>query len=147
MSLLKKIGKGLGRVVKKIAPIASVIPGPVGAIGRAASGALGGISTAALTLPALPAVVGAGGAIVRSLPGVGAAAGRVLRSPVGRAVAGGAAGAAIFDAAGNLIGFKKKKRRINPLNHKALTRALRRVERAKKTCSRVNRITVRKEKC
>lgn len=154
MSIFRKIGRAL----KKAAPIMAAVPGPIGAVGKIASGALGGgmaMHAGAGMFPALPTIGGAvvrslpsvGGAVVRSLPGVGAAVGRVATGRIGRAVAGGAIGAAIYDAAGNLIGYRKKKRRINPLNHRALSRALRRVEAAKKTCSRVNRITIRKEKC
>lgn len=137
MSLFSKIGKVIG----KVANVAKFVPGPVGAVARVASvaGAVGGAVSAsrsvAKALPALPAVT-------RSLPGIGRVAGTV-----GRAVGAAATGYAIYDAAGNFIGNRKRSRRINPLNYRALNRALSRVEKAKHAMKRVNAITVRKEKC
>lgn len=136
MSLLKKAFK----IAKKVLPkAAGFIPGPIGTgmkvLGGAAS--LGGIATVgravvagSRSLPALPGVV-------RSVPGIGKIA----------KVAGTAAtGAAVYDAAGNFLGTRKRRRRINPLNHRALSRALKRVEKVKSTMKRVNAITIRKAK-
>jgi len=89
----------------------------------------------------LPTVLPGAGAII------GGVAGRIGMGKIGRAVVGGAVGAAIFDQAGNLIGYGKKRRRINPLNYRALKRALRRVEGAHNAMKRVGRITVKKDKC
>lgn len=56
------------------------------------------------TMSLLPAIAGVAGRVVRG-------GGAILRSPVGRAVTGGAAGAAIYDAAGNLLRGRPGKRR------------------------------------
>lgn len=137
MSLFSKIGKVIG----KVANVAKFIPGPVGTVARVAAGAgaiAGGakaISVAGKALPALPA-------IGRALPGIGKVAGRAAG-----AIGTVATGVAIYDAAGNYLGQRKKGRRINPLNWRALNRALSRVEKAKTAMKRVNSITIRKEKC
>lgn len=142
MSLLKKIGK----VVKKVAGVASnFIPGPIGTVARAVTkvaagaGAVtagGAVIRAGSRLPPLPPV--------RSLPGIGrvGGGGGIIRS-----AAGTAAGVAIYDAAGNLIGTRAPRKRMNPLNHRALSRALRRVEAAKRMTKRLNAITIRKKDC
>ena len=49
-------------------------------------------------------------------------------------------GGLVYDAAGNLIG-KAASRRMNPLNHRALSRAIRRVKGAKRICRKVESIT------
>jgi len=137
MSLFSKIGK----IVGKVANVASFIPGPVGVAGRvvagvgAAAGAVKAVGAVRKALPALPAVG-------RALPGIGKVAGKV-----GSAVGAAATGYAIYDAAGNFLGNKRRSRRINPLNYRALNRALSRVEKAKHAMKRVNAITIRKEKC
>lgn len=153
MSLLKRLGK----VVKKIAPVASFVPGPIGAIGKVAS--VVGASraamipgTSAFVAGALPRAVGA---LPRVLPGVGAVGGTIARG-VGRAVTSGAArkwskraaklagyaiiGAGVYDSMGNLVGTAAR-RKINPLNHRALDRAVRRVCAAKKVLKRVEKLT------
>lgn len=145
MSFFKKIIRGAGKLVGRAA---GLVPGPIGTIARVvgAGGALAG-SAGALT-KSLPAV--------RSLPGIGTVmaggAGKVLgpMSRIGGKVLTGAGvaatGVAIYDAAGNYLGMRKRKRRINPLNGRALSRALRRVEKVKSTMKRVNAITIRKAK-
>ena len=144
MSLFSKVFKAGKKLIGKIAPLAGVIPGPVGAIGKAVgmigtAGAVGG------------AMAGAGRAVIpavgRTLPGIGKIGGAIVRSPVARGVAAGAAGSAIYDAAGNYLGQRRRSRRINPLNHKALKRAMTRIEKSKQLVKRLNSITIRKEKC
>ena len=49
-------------------------------------------------------------------------------------------GGLVYDAAGNLMG-KAASRRMNPLNHRALSRAIRRVKGAKRICRKVESIT------
>lgn len=135
MSLFSKIGKFVGKAVKTVAPF---IPGPIGAVAKvvgAGSAVAGGVAAMGRALPA-----------VRSLPAVGKTIGRALPR-IGGAIGTVATGVAIYDAAGNYLGNKKRSRRINPLNNRALMRALRRVEKVKSTMKRVNAITIRKEKC
>lgn len=129
MSLFSKALKSVGKIAKKVAPM---IPGPIGTVARAV-GVGGVVAGAAKALPALPKMLPA---VVRSAPGIG--------KTVVRTVGTAATGAAIYDAAGNLIGTRRRRRRINPLNHRALNRALKRVEKAKKAMKRVNAITIRK---
>jgi len=131
MSLFSKIGKVIGKVASKVS---GFIPGPLGAAAGIAGGLLGGVKKMR-TLPALPGAV-------RALPGIGRTAGRVAGA-AGAAVTG----VAVYDTVGNLIGYKARRRRINPLNHRALNRALRRIEKVKHAMKRVSAITVRKEKC
>lgn len=150
MSLLKKIRKGLRTVGKtvlaaKTGGLSTAISAVRGVKGAAA--AAGGMGIVA----GLPAI---GGAVARTLPGigrvgsaVGGAVTRVAGSRVGRAVGAAAAGVAIYDAAGNLLGYQKKRRRINPMNWRALNRALRRVEKAKKAAKRINAVSIRKKDC
>jgi len=140
MSLFSKIGKIVGKVAGKVAPF---IPGPVGMVARGvtAIGAGAGIVKAgSKVLPSIRALPGVG-SVRAALPAIrrvgGAAAG---------AVGAAATGVAIYDAAGNFMGTRKKGRRINPLNHRALTRALRRIEKVKHSMKRVNAITIRKAK-
>ena len=134
------IWRSIGKLAKKAA---GFIPGPIGAVAKllTAGGAVVAASRAALPV------------VARIVPGVGQVVvrgARRARGPIGRIVgaAGTAAtGAAIYDAAGNYMGDRKKHRGINPMNMKAAKRALRRIERAKKLMSRLGHITIRKEKC
>lgn len=145
MSLFSRIGKVLGKVAKVAAPF---IPGPIGAIARGI-GTVGAMGAAtAMAGPAMKALP----AIGRSLPGIGRLGGaaRTVGRVGGRVIgaAGVAAtGVAIYDAAGNYLGQKKRSRRINPLNHRALKRAMSRIEKSKNLVKRLNSITIRKEKC
>lgn len=146
MSLFKKLGK----IVGKVAKVAQFVPGPIGIAGKVASKVLpvtkvvaaGGLAAAvgrtavtraASKLPALPM-----SPVGRTLPGIGS---------IAKSAAGTAAGVAVYDAAGNFLGNRKKSRRVNPLNYKALTRALRRVEKAKHLQKRLSNITIRKKEC
>lgn len=166
MSLLSKLAKKAGKALKKIAPIAApLIGGPVGTIlGGIAGGRGGGGGVAAPPtmnmgmFPALPPIAATIGrslpaVIPRVLPGLGTAAraggavARVARSPAvkkwGRRAINAAGwytvGSAVFDAAGNYMG-QVGRRRMNPLNHRALRRAISRVKSAKKICAQVERI-------
>lgn len=49
-------------------------------------------------------------------------------------------GATVFDGSGNEVG-RIAGRRMNPLNHRALSRAIRRVKGAKRICRKVESIT------
>jgi len=158
MSLLKRIGKGLKKVVSKVGPLAAAIPGPVGVIAGAAGSILAAKQAAVQpmgmvgTLPALGGVVRAlPTALPRVLPGIGAATrtigGAVARGGIrkwSKAAAKAAGytivGQAIYDAAGNLIGHTSR-RRINPLNHRALSRAITRVCSAKKIVKKIEKLT------
>jgi len=132
----------------------TVLAAKTGGFSTAISAVRGVAKTAAggaVVAAGLPAI---GGAVTRTLPGIGrvggavvGAAGRAVRSPVGRAIGAAATGAAIYDAAGNLLGYQKKRRRINPMNWRALNRALRRVEKAKKAAKRINAVSIRKKDC
>lgn len=114
-------------------------------------------------LPAIVRGVGAIGGAVRTLPGIGRIGGAVggaarvggviARNPAVRkwtrraAEAAGYAviGKAIYDSAGNKVG-NLPGRRINPLNARALNRAMRRVCAAKNICERVDEITTGKKR-
>lgn len=135
MSLFKKIIRGAGKLVGKAA---SFIPGPIGTVAKVATGIAAGASAARkMAGPALPAI--------RSLPGVGSVgpAIRTVGRTAGRVVGAAATGAVLYDAAGNLVSTGKRSRRINPLNHKALNRALRRVCSAKGLADRLNAIEIK----
>lgn len=135
MSLLKKVVKVAGKLANKAGPVASMIPGPIGVAGRVVTGvatagaaisgakAIGGL---ARSLPALPRVI----------PGVGKAV-----KMAGKVASAAATGYFIYDAAGNLIGTRKKHRRLNPMNHRALNRAIRRVCAAKKIAKKIEKLT------
>lgn len=114
MSILRSLGRLAGQGLKAWA--GAVIPGagPIMMAASAANAARRGRMSAAQS-PALELVRGGynpmiGSRAMSMLPAIAGVAGRVvrgggaiLRSPVGRAVTGGAAGAAIYDAAGNLL--------------------------------------------
>lgn len=135
MSLLGKVFKAAGKVVKSALPL---VPGPIGTIAKTVAGITAGtaaIKTIGSVGKTLPAIGSIGKAV---LPGIGKVA----------KVAGAAAtGYAIYDAAGNFLGNRKRSRRINPMNYRAANRALKRIEKAKKLMDRLGRITIRKEKC
>ena len=73
----KKIGKKLGKVVKKVAPIAAFIPG----VGTALGGVLGGIGGLATKIPGIGGALGsigstvAGGIAKMGIPGISSIAG------------------------------------------------------------------------
>tara|TARA_R100000278_G_scaffold112039_1_gene89718 strand:+ start:663 stop:2444 length:1782 start_codon:yes stop_codon:yes gene_type:complete len=73
----KKIGKKLGKVVKKVAPIAALVPG----VGTALGGVLGGIGGLATKIPGIGGALGnigstiAGGIAKAGIPGISSIAG------------------------------------------------------------------------
>lgn len=116
-----------------------------------AAGALPAITGAATRV--VPGAGRAAGGIIRGATGayeVGKAAGRLVKTPVGYLKkygkkAGEAAGWITIggywlDQAGNVVG-KRSTRRLNPLNARALRRAITRVKSAKRICNEVERIT------
>ena len=74
---LKKLAKGIGKVVKKVAPIAMFIPG----VGTALGGVLGGIGGLATSIPGIGGALGtlgstvAGGIAKLGIPGISSIAG------------------------------------------------------------------------
>lgn len=143
MSLFRRIGKIAKKAVGVVSKVAGFIPGPVGTVGRiagtvskvagiAGAGAVAGkaVVRSGARLPPLPTG--------RTLPGIGS---------VVKSAAGTAAGVAVYDAAGNLISTGRRRRTMNPMNHRALNRALRRVEKAKSFAKRLSAITIRKKDC
>jgi hypothetical protein len=142
MSLLGKITKGVGKLISKAAPLASAIPGPIG-IGATVLGTVLSKTpkaTQAGMLPALPAVIGAGARVLPGLGRVVTTAGKVAGSRVGRAVGAAATGIAIYDAAGNFLGTRKKYRRMNPMNYRALKRAVKRIKGARKFVKLIDKV-------
>lgn len=134
MSLWSSIKKG----VKSVGKFAlGAVRGAVSAspVGRAVSAGIAQTRPTRSALPPvmsqsyLPAVVGAGRVIAGGASRVIAGAGRVITSPAGRQVAGGVVGGAaaqyVLDEFGNPV--RKKRRRMNPCNSKALNRAARRM--------------------
>jgi len=74
------------------------------------------------------------GALARQYPRT-AAMSRAVAEALGYTIVGGW----ILDQAGNVFG-RVKKRRINPLNHRALMRACRRIKSSKKILKKVERV-------
>lgn len=160
MSLFKKATKLLGKVAGKVAPLAKLIPGKgtliaagLGAISQATSRGSAALTQGA-TMSMLPALPAAGGRAVAMLPRVIPGAGkiisggkRILSSRAVKAIGTAATGVAVVDAVGNIVGTRRKSRRMNPMNWRALNRALKRVEKAKKAAKRINAVSIRKEKC
>lgn len=162
MSLWDKLFKPVVKVAKKLMPLASAIPGPIGAVAKvgtavmAAGGAAryGRSTMTAASMPALPQ------APMRVMPGVGSGvastavrlAGRAVGTAVGavrsgkvskalaRAMGWVVVGSVAYDMAGNIMGTVTK-RRMNPLNHRALNRAIRRVCGAKKISKKIEKLT------
>jgi hypothetical protein len=161
MSLFSSIGKVLKGAVKAVAPLASMVPGPIGIAGRVITagtmiGSAAGVAAAAgRALPNLPAVIPGAGRIVSTVGRVGgvgavvgAARGAAARYPgvvkwtkrAAEAAGYYVIGRQILDSSGMLVG-QTAVRRINPLNHRALSRACRRIKSAKKILKKVERIT------
>jgi len=121
--------------VAKVA-VGTAIGGP---LGGAIAGTIGGngrtpptLPTRAPGLPQGPVFPGVGATgFVGALPTVIRVGGAVLRSPAVRAGAAAAAGAilgdTLFDEQGRPVGTRRKRRRMNPCNPKALNRAVRRL--------------------
>jgi hypothetical protein len=136
MSIFSSIGKALGKVAKKVvkSPALAMIPGPVGALAKL--GVVGGGAAAAVKLSTSKALA----VVPKVIPGKG-----LLKT--GAAIAGGTiAGEAIYDAAGNLVGYKQRRRRMNPLNPKAARRAIRRVKSVRKMLHNIEK-QLPKQKC
>lgn len=136
MSIFSKIGKAVGKVAKKIvkSPALGMIPGPVGTLAKL--GAVAGIGAGAVKVSASKALA----VIPKVKPGAG------LVKTVAAVGAGTVAGDAIYDAAGNLIGYKQKRRRMNPLNPRAARRAIRRVKSVRKMLHNIEK-QLPKQKC
>lgn len=163
MSLLGKIAGGIAKILPVaglIAPsskrvtqalgtlskVGNVLQGGIGQAVMAGGitalamggGGGGGAPTMPMSLPALPPPSGGG----RALATIAAAtpAGRLAR--IGRGVAKAAgyvvAGSLVYDAAGNLVGTTGS-RQINPLNHRAARRAVRRIKAVRKLCHSIER--------
>lgn len=157
MSLFKK----LGRAIRPLAGAAlGVVGGAFGGPAGAAIGSrIGGViaqrgrgrsvpfpRTQGMGIAALPVLAGA----ARILPGlgrIGSTIGRVARTPAARRV-GRVAGAIgtvvsgglILDAlTGEVVGRRRSKR-INPMNVKAMRRAIRRVKGGRKICNEIERM-------
>ncbi len=132
--------------------------------GEIAAGAVGGVidwgmrQLPARRPPSLPPAVPGGGAgvpvpVPRTVPGVprgpGARGGTLSRAAVAAVIAAGGyvIGSWVYDAAGNLIG-RRKRRRMNVLNPRALRRSMRRVQGfarfARKTITFTHRVKMRK---
>lgn len=105
---------------------------------------------------AMPGIGFGGVAMSLGAAGAARAAGRVAGAAIGRAgglprigrevakaVGFGVVGDLLLDNSGQPIARVKKRRRINPLNTKALNRAISRVCAAKKICDRVDKIVKR----
>lgn len=154
MSLFRRIAGGARRV---LGAAASFKTGGIG--GLIAGGGIGGGTMRAQPFPmpgggmmqtaalgALPAI----GSAVARLPGpVRTAArgtfGKITRE-VAKALGYTIVGNQVLDQFGNMVGQVSKRRRINPLNHRALGRAMTRVCAAKRVCERVDNITKPKPK-
>lgn len=121
MSLLSKLAKGIKKVAKKVvkSPLLSAIPGPVGTLAKL--GAVAGVGAGAVKVSASKALA--------VIPGKGLSA---TTKALGAGVAGSVAGGALYDAAGNYLGERPRRRRMNPMNHRAAKRAIRRVKAVRK---------------
>jgi hypothetical protein len=132
MSLLSKLAKGAKNVIKSVArsPVTAMLPGPVGAIAKAGA-ALGiGAGVAKVAVSSSKALVPLGGKVI-SKPGVG----KIAAATVGGTIAGDY----LYDAAGNIVGQHRRHRRMNVLNGKAATRAIRRVKGVRKMLQKIER--------
>lgn len=152
MSLLGKLAKPIrqiGKMALSRTPIGAAAVTAYGALKAAKApsqpqylpGGMGGMMLGLSTLPALPgvgrAVAGGATALVK------AARSPTVRKWSKRAIdAAGAIliGEAVYDAAGNYLG-QRSRRRINPMNHRALNRAIRRVCAAKKISKKIEKLT------
>ena len=131
MSLLGKALKGALKLATKASPLLAATPAGRVLTGVTAVGAALGAAKKAsgVVLPALRSLPGAGA--VAAAGGAGGRIGGVVRT-IGKGAGAAATGYAIYDAAGNLIGHKRKGRRMNPMNYRALRRAARRIKAARK---------------
>jgi len=163
MSLWKKVIRGAGRGLANLTlgeNITTAVAGPPGPNRQASQQALPpvgawstkpprGQTAQLMGFPVLPgvgailrgaggAIVGAGGrAVARGLTRRGLQRwSRTAARNAGYIILGGL----VYDLAGNLLG-EVPRRRMNPLNHRALSRAIRRVCAAKSICMKVTKIT------
>jgi len=124
VALGRRIGLGGSKTARVIESVSSTPP-IVAQAGRKV-GAARAAAIAAGTVRG-SVLVGAGTAVGR----VATRTGRVIQSQAGRAGLAGAGGAIvggiIYDKFGNPVGFGRKRKRMNPLNPRALNRAIRRV--------------------
>jgi len=106
------------------------ILGGLGSIaGRVAGRSLPGIGATAVS--AGRGVIAAGRGLIQRYP----RSARVLRD-LGLFAVGGL----VYDAAGNLVGQRAPARRLNPMNVKAMRRAIRRVKSGRKICAEIDRM-------
>lgn len=138
----------IGGAIKTVAKagIGFVAGGPAGAVAATIPGLLGGGGPKGLpsNLPALP-MPGVGGAIARALPG--GSSGYVSAAPM-RGYRLNKTGYWLKD--GTYVPPQSryvKSRRRNALNPRALSRAMARIESAKKASKGMSRITIRKKSC
>lgn len=145
MSFFKKLIRGAGNVVKTVAQVA----GSVGALPGVGSlpglGMIGRVPPVQGILPGLGSLPALG----RALPAIGQIAGGLIKSPGIRKWSRRAAKAAgyvisgiyVYDIAGNIVGEVQRSRRINPLNARALNRAMKRVCKARDIAKKVEKIS------
>lgn len=148
MSLLGKVGNFLKKAVKTVAPIAATgVLGPVGAAIGTVITARQSVSTARPSLPiSVPQVSAFGTAGLAALPGAGLTTLSRIAPMAGKQIAkyapeiaAGVAGSYIYDNMGNIIGRRRKYKRINPLNAKAARRAIRRIKAVRKITNDIER--------
>ncbi len=157
-----------GDIFGGITKIAGFIPGPIGTIARTISGAGGGTQSVPPPIPSTtlgrlfpsggsgPGGPGFGGPMVPT-PGFGGTVERFLPGgssgfqPSGVAPSGFHLNKSdyflrdgTFVAKGTRL---VKNRRRNPLNARAASRAISRLESAKKATARINRVSIRKAPC
>lgn len=158
----------LGGIVKTVTGVAgTVLPGPIGTVAKGISNALPGKNLFAPRAPVLLPQPGPGGLSfpssppVISMPGTGLTSGVPISSggmPVDMGGAKGCNAGYHLNKSGYWSNKNKllpgaswtaphstcvKRRRMNPLNPRAISRAIRRLESAKRATSRLSRITVR----
>ena len=138
MSLLSKIAK----IAKPIAKVALGAT-PIGRAAIIAGSVYSAAKGASKMIKPVLSVVGPGGRAVTKY------AGPLLRG-AGRVAGAAATGAILYDAFGNPRKMRKdgkpfkQYRSMNPMNHRALNRALKRVCSAKDISDRLNRIDIKK---
>lgn len=131
MSLLSLIGRGVSVASSLLGKTANPLKGFGKSVGIPGLGKQ--IATGAVSAAALPAILKGAPA---AMPG-GAGIGGALRGLAGSLAGGAAVGGALSLL--NSDGTRKKRRRINPCNDKALRRALRRIEAYDRTRKRVDK--------
>src|SRR5512139_131029 len=141
MSLLGSIGSALKGGVKGF-----ITGGPGGAV----MGALGGIAKGSTSAPPRSAAMGSPLRVLPTTNSLSASnmvkaaaplarAGKVLVQNAGTVATVVGAGALLYDAFGNVIGHRKRRRRMNPMNARAARRAIRRIKGARKMLQQIER--------